>query len=188
MPDSPPCFGFIAVKRSDMASCMKDVGHMSADGPGVLFKPDAMSALKAKFEGLDEPFIRAVILFGSTARGESGERSDVDLLVLCEGCGEDIVARRRMVYRVMKEAVGEAFEDLTVIDMELGDFLKPKEISPLLLNVYWDAHVVCDKTGTIEDFLRRVRGSIAKSGLKRVRDGKAYRWVLPEPLKEVRIL
>lgn len=171
-----------------MASCMKDVGRVSADGPGVPFKADAMSALKAKFEGLDEPFIRAVILFGSTARGESGEGSDVDLLVLCEDCGEDIVARRRMVYRVLKEVVGEAFDDLTVIDMELGDFLGPKEVSPLLLNVYWDAHVICDRTGTIEDFLKRVRGNIAKSGLRRVGDGKAYRWVLPEPLKEVRIL
>jgi hypothetical protein len=39
-----------------------------------------------------------------------------------------------------------------------------------------------------KDFLRRVRGCIVKSGLRRVRDGKAYHWVLPEPFREVRIL
>jgi len=168
---------------------MKDMGCVHTEGSGNRFKVDAVSMLRDRLESFDEPFIKAVLLFGSTARAESGERSDVDLLVLCEGFDtEDIVARRKLVYRLLKEVVGDVFEDLTVIDMELVEFLKPKEISSLLLNIYWDAHVVHDKTGTIEDFLRRVRGSIAESGLKRVRDGRAYYWVLPEPLKEVRIL
>lgn len=187
--DSQPCFGFVGVKRSARASCMKDMGCVHTKGSGNRFKVDAVSMLRDRLESFDEPFIKAVLLFGSTARAESGERSDVDLLVLCEGFDtEDIVARRKLVYRLLKEVVGDVFEDLTVIDMELVEFLKPKEISSLLLNIYWDAHVVHDKTGTIEDFLRRVRGSIAESGLKRVRDGRAYYWVLPEPLKEVRIL
>ena len=72
--------------------------------------------------------------------------------------------------------------------MELGVFLKPREISALLLNVYWDAIVVYDKTETVEGFLRRVRENIMKSGLNRVRDGRAYYWMLPKPMKEVRIL
>lgn len=148
-----------------------------------------LALLKNRFKQLKAPFIKAVLLFGSRARAESRKRSDVDLLVLHKGHDvEDIVVRRRMIYRIIKEAIGEDFEGLTVIDMDLNDFLKPKEVTPLLLNIYWDARVVYDKTGKIEDFLKYVRDRIVRSGLRRVRDGKAYYWVLPEPMREVRIL
>jgi len=144
--------------------------------------------LRNRLRGLREPCIKAVLLFGSRARGESIRRSDVDLLVLHEEWEiEDAVLRRRRLYGLLRESVGEEFEDITVVDMKLGCFLKPKEIATLLLNVYWDGVVVYDGTGSVEGFLKGVREKISESGLKRVRDGKAYYWVLPEPLKEVRI-
>jgi hypothetical protein len=88
----------------------------------------------------------------------------------------------------LREAIGEEFEDITVVDMELEHFLKPIEIIALLLNVYWDAVVVYDNTGILNEFLSHVREKIVKSGLKRVKDGKAYRWVLPKPMMEIKIL
>ncbi|RLI42963.1 hypothetical protein DRO59_02525 [Candidatus Bathyarchaeota archaeon] len=145
--------------------------------------------LRQRLRSLQESCVKAILLFGSKARGESGERSDVDLLVLHEGCEvEDTVLRRRHLYNLLREAIGEESEELTVVDMELKRFLKPREITSLLLNIYWDAVVVYDLTGSVEGFLKGVRDKILKSGLKRVRDGKAYYWVLPEPLKEVKIL
>ena len=145
--------------------------------------------LRRRLCSLREPCVKAVLLFGSRARGESGGRSDVDLLVLHEGCGfGDAVLRRRYLYNLLREAVGGEFEELTVLDMEIERFLKPGEVTSLLLNIYWDAVVIYDLTGSIEGFLRDVRDKILKSGLRRVRDGKAYYWVLPEPLKEVKIL
>ena len=145
--------------------------------------------LRRRLRSLKESCIKAILLFGSKARGESRERSDVDLLVLHEGCEvEDAVLRRRRLYNLLREAIGEESEELTVVDMELKRFLKPREITSLLLNIYWDAVVVYDLTGSVEGFLKGVRDKILKSGLKRVRDGKAYYWVLPEPLKEVKIL
>jgi predicted nucleotidyltransferase len=145
--------------------------------------------LRSKPTGLNEPYVKAVVMFGSRARGESEERSDVDLLVLHEDCEiEDPVLRRRHLYNLLREAVGKDFEDITVVDMELEHFLKPTEITALLLNVYWDAVVVYDKTGTLRGFLEHVREKIAKSGLRRVRDGRSYHWVLPKPMMEVKIL
>ncbi len=147
-----------------------------------------VESIKRRLSFIREPCVRAVLLFGSKARGESGDRSDVDLLVLHEGCGiRDAVLRRRHLYNVLREAVGGG-ADLTVVDMELKCFLNPGEISPLLLNIYWDAVVLYDSTGSVECFLRRVRERITASGLKRVRSGRAYHWVLPEPLKKVKIL
>jgi len=145
--------------------------------------------LRDRLRCVKEPYMKAVLLFGSGARGESGERSDVDIFVLHEGCEiEDAVARRRHLYNLLREAIGEEFEGITLVDMELERFLKPVEISSLLLNVYWDAVVVFDEMGILESFLGSVREKIVKSGMKRVGDGKAYYWVLPKPLKEVKIL
>lgn len=145
--------------------------------------------LKDKLENLNESHIKAVLMFGSRARGESNEKSDIDLLVLHEDFKiKDLVLRRRYLYNIIREAIGKQFEEVTVIDMELKHFLKPKEINVLLLNIYWDAIIVYDRTNMLQDFLNYVKEKIAKSGLKRIKDGKACRWILPEPMKEVKIL
>jgi len=144
--------------------------------------------LRRRLSSIREPCVKAVLLFGSRARGESGERSDTDLLVLHDGCGtQDGVLRRRRLYKLLRDLVGGRV-DLTVVDMELSSFLRPREIGSLLLNIYWDAIVLYDSTGSVEAFLRSVRSRLSASGLTRVRTGRTYRWVLPEPLKEVRIL
>ena len=56
------------------------------------------------------------------------------------------------------------------------------------MNAYWDGLVVYDETHAIQGFLEQAREKIVKSGLKRVRDGRAYYWVLPKPMEEVKIL
>lgn len=145
--------------------------------------------LKDQLKNLNEPCVKAILMFGSRARGESNERSDIDFLVLHKNCEiKDPVLRRNYLYNLILKSIGKKFEEVTVIDMELEHFLKPKEINSLLLNIYWDAVIVYDKTGILQDFLKHVKDRITKSGLKRIKDGKAYRWVLPKPMKEVKIL
>ena len=145
--------------------------------------------LKNQLENLNEPYVKAILLFGSRARGESNERSDIDLLVLHENCEiKDPVLRRRHLYNLIRKAIGKEFEGITIIDMEFENFIKPIEINALLLNIYWDAIIVYDKTNMLHSFLENVKDKIKKSGLKRIKDGKAYRWILPEPMKEVKIL
>lgn len=145
--------------------------------------------LKHRLKSLKESCVKAVIIFGSRARGEAEEKSDVDLLILHEDCRiKDPVLRRRHLYSIIQEAVGDALESITVIDMTLEHFLKPVEVNALLLNIYWDSIVVYDETGILQEFLAQIKERIAKSGLKRVKNGKAYRWILPEPIKEVKIL
>lgn len=156
---------------------------------GVLERGRVVRVLRERLSKLEDRRIKAVLLFGSVARGEARGDSDVDLLVLHEGLGiEDPVARRRYVYELVWRAVGWEFEALTVLEMELGDFLRPKTITPLLLDIYWDAVVVLDRTGSLEEFLSRVRRRIAESGLVRRREGRGYCWVLPVPLRRVEIL
>lgn len=145
--------------------------------------------LKDRLRRLKDPHVKAVLLFGSRARREAQGKSDVDLLILHDGCGiHDPIARRKHLYNLVQEPIGSHFDGLAVLDMELRQFLEPKEVNALLLNIYWDALVLLDRTGTLRFFLERAKKMIAKSGLKRVKDAKAYYWVLPEPLKEVKLL
>ena len=136
-----------------------------------------------------EPCVRAVLLFGSMAREDAVERSDIDLLVLHKNCRiKDPVLRRRRLYHLIHEALREAYEELTVLDMEVDHFLKPKTITPLLLNVYWDARVILDETGTLQRFLESLRKRIVEQGLRRVKDGRSYYWIPPKPLEKVELL
>jgi predicted nucleotidyltransferase len=148
----------------------------------------AVGELRRRLGDLPE-YVRAVILFGSVARGEAGERSDVDLLVLHSGMTiGDPVLRRRYLYNLVAERLEGVFESITVVDEELGEFLNPRTVTPLLLNIYVDSVVVLDRVGVIEEFLQYVRGRIRELGLRRVRDGRAYYWTLPKPLERVRLL
>lgn len=134
-------------------------------------------------------YIKAVLLFGSIARGEANEYSDVDLLILHSDLPIiDLVERRRYLYRLIIERLGDVFDSITLIDMSLDEFLKPDVVTPLLLNIYVDAVVILDRVGVIEGFLSNVRRKVVEVGLKKVKDGKAYYWILPKPLEKVRIV
>jgi len=133
-------------------------------------------------------YVKGVILFGSVARDEITERSDVDLLVLHERINiSDIVERRRIIYKEISEVLQGIFP-ITVIDMELESFLKPKIITSLLLNIYYDAIVVLDRTEELQEFIKFVKERIDKSGLIRRKDEKSYYWILPKPMEKVKIL
>jgi len=72
--------------------------------------------------------------------------------------------------------------------MDFDEFVNPSVVNPLLLNIYWDAVVLLDRSGVLQGFLVHVRRRIVESGLRRVKDGKAYYWVLLKPMAKVRIL
>ncbi|MGQ9781858.1 MAG: nucleotidyltransferase domain-containing protein [Nitrososphaeria archaeon] len=150
-------------------------------------KDSAIRALKERLSTLSS-HVKGVLLFGSIPRNETAKKSDVDLLILHEELNtKDLVERRRAIYKEAKELVQGLFP-LTVIDMELKDFLKPKNITPLLLNIYWDAIVVVDRTGNLQEFLDTIREKIRKSGLVRAKDRRSYYWILPKPMEKVEIL
>ncbi|RLF13704.1 MAG: hypothetical protein DRJ66_07360 [Thermoprotei archaeon] len=154
----------------------------------LMDRDELIKILRSRLSDLPSA-IKVILLFGSVARGEVRERSDIDLLVLYEGL--DIVnpvSRRRYLYRLVMDRIGDLFDAVTLIDMELKEFLKPQIITSLLLNIYWDSIVIIDRTKRIERFLNYVRKRIREAGLVRVKDGKAYYWKLPRPFRRIEIL
>jgi predicted nucleotidyltransferase len=144
--------------------------------------------LRERLNDLPE-YVKAILLFGSIARGEASAHSDVDLLVLHSGLPiTDLVMRRRHLYSLIVERLSDVFKSITLIDMDLESFLKPMTITPLLLNIYFDAIVVIDRVEVLVEFLEIVRKRIIEAGLRRIKDGKAYYWVLPKPLEKVKVI
>ena len=123
-------------------------------------------------ELLGEEFI-GLALFGSWARGEAGEKSDVDVFVVLRSLrGMDI---RSMIYRTIARRVKRA---LTLVDVRLDEITGDDVVlTPLLINVVADAVVIWDRGGVLRKFVEKGRALIRKAGLVRYRtpDGK-YGW------------
>ncbi|MEM3371704.1 MAG: nucleotidyltransferase domain-containing protein [Candidatus Korarchaeum sp.] len=134
----------------------------------------------------ENSFITGVILFGSAARGEEGERSDLDLLILWEELGLDTSERYIYVYKMVSRYFPQSL-GLTVIEMSYSSFLSLKKLTPLLLNVIYDGVVLYDKHGRLEEFLSKIREEIKSKGLKRKKIGKYYYWELPEAGSKVEL-
>ena len=155
----------------------------------AISRDDIVKILGLRLNSLPH-FVKAILLFGSYARNEADERSDIDLLILYEDLNIDNpIERRRFLYKLIMNYIGDLYDAVTVIDMRLKDFLNPKNITPLLLNIYWDSIIIIDRTGgRIELFLKHIRRKILKAGLKRIKDNKGYYWRLPKPMQRIRIL
>ena len=150
--------------------------------------PD-IRGLREALEGIigRADFIAAVILFGSLARGEAGEESDIDLFVITRGLeGVPRYKRTLMAYEVLSGLSSALGRPITVIDMELSDFLALRSIRPLMLDIIWDGILLLDRTGgLVAERLRRLKEGIRKSGLRRYRVGGFWAWKLPKPLEKV---
>ena len=121
----------------------------------------------------------AIALFGSAARGEATDRSDLDFLVILRGIPKSL-ERRREVYKPIRDAVAghHQVKDITVMDVD-EEFIKDEnaEITSLMLNIAADALILYDPHGELATFLRNVQRLIEAAGLERYRtsDG-SYGW------------
>jgi predicted nucleotidyltransferase len=122
----------------------------------------------------------AVALFGSAAREEATEGSDLDFLVVLRGVPKSL-ERRYEVYRPIRDALtmqSRKIRGITAIDLD-EEFINDEdaEVTPLMLNIASDAAILYDPEGELSTFLRRVRRLIKVAGLQRyrTRDGK-YGW------------
>lgn len=127
-----------------------------------------------------------LMLFGSWARGEAEEGSDVDVLVVLRGVGGLRV--RGEVYSVLAKHVGKP---LTLVDVDLDEVSRGDlEVTPLLLNTLYDGIVVYDEFGVLGSLKRKVVELVEKARLVRYRtpDGK-YGWKRADgkPLEAVEV-
>jgi predicted nucleotidyltransferase len=116
--------------------------------------------------------IVAVSLFGSMARGEASDRSDLDFFVVVRNFRDK--DRRFKIYHCLHSIVKR---DLTVIDVDEDKlFRNDLEINSLLLNIIWDSIILYDPSGRLRELFERVKNAVKdKLERYRTRDGK-YGW------------
>jgi len=123
-------------------------------------------------ETFGEEFV-GMILFGSWARGEARPDSDVDVLIAFRSI-EGLEVRSK-AYKIIAEQVKLP---ITLVNIKLDDIVGEEyELTPLMLNIFYDGIIVWDKNRVLEDLVRKGRLLIKEMKLIRYRvpDGK-YGW------------
>jgi len=106
-----------------------------------------------------------VVLYGSHARGEAREDSDVDLLVIARDLPErryDRSVRLQSVFQGIKDA-----PDFSVLGKTPEEF--ESYFPSLYLDIGLDGVVLHDRGGYVAGKLKRIREIIAHTGLVRLR-------------------
>ncbi|RLE89482.1 MAG: nucleotidyltransferase domain-containing protein [Thermoprotei archaeon] len=123
-------------------------------------------------KALGDRFV-GLMLFGSYARGEASEESDVDVLVVLRGL-EGFKARSE-IYSILAEHIKKP---VTLIDVELEEVSKKElEVTPLLLNILYDGQIIYDESGILRRLKDNAFKLVKKAQLVRYRtpNGK-YGW------------
>lgn len=120
----------------------------------------------------------ALAFFGSWARGEEKEWSDIDVLLIAKELPNDPFERR---WLVQKPVLSLSEHHISVLARTMEEF--SKDVSPLHLDLGLDAIVFHDPHGFLAQRLRRVQELIEEAGLLREKEtsGFAWRWKKPPP-------
>lgn len=125
-----------------------------------------------------------VAVFGSMVRGDSTERSDVDIFVLLNevrlSCPSDYLIVRDGIYKMLREVLDVSKRDVSLVVYGLNDWMEGR-ITPLLIDIAWEAKVLFDMNGVLSRIFEKLRSATVKAGFKRVCIGwREYRWVKDE--------
>lgn len=125
----------------------------------------------------------SVVLFGSVARGEATEHSDIDLLVVAEGLPVSRLVRQE----VLRDADARVDADLRRL-MRAGDLVEIRPIlktpeeaqqtTALYLDMVEDALLLFDRDGFFAGVLAGLRQSLERLGARRIRRGALRYWDL----------
>jgi predicted nucleotidyltransferase len=159
------------------------------DGPGLT---SALREIAARYaqaleEALGERLV-SVVLYGSVARGETRETSDVDLLVVAEGLPpgrfrrQDVLeAADRRVEALLDELADKGTYAGVSVILKTPD--EAGRLVPLYLDMVEDAELLLDRGGFFAGVLERLRESLKRLGARRHRMGRFRYWDLKPDTK-----
>jgi predicted nucleotidyltransferase len=118
----------------------------------------------------------SVALFGSVARGEAKEGSDIDLLVVLEGF-KGSLGDRFQVFQEIDENLMESETYRALRKRGLGTLISPIPLTkeeveahpPILLDILTDGILLYDKDGFLQHCLKELRRRLEALGAKKVR-------------------
>jgi predicted nucleotidyltransferase len=147
------------------------------------------SLIADKLEEILQNDLVSVVLFGSAARGEAGEGSDIDILIVAEKFGKE--GRFEVFNAIEKDLkASEEYHDLK--ENKLGTLISPVPLTPseveknpsILLDIAMDGIMLYDVDDFIVKKMKSMRRKLKKMGSKRIFiDDKRYYWDLKPDYK-----
>ena len=130
----------------------------------------------------------SVVLFGSVARGDNRNDSDVDLLVVIKDLPKDSILKRIRIFESKVEDKLEIEKYWKIgYYISLSPILKTPEeaekFSPLYLDMVYDAVILYDKDNFFANVLKRLKEKLDELGAERIWIGKKWYWVLKKDYK-----
>ena len=114
----------------------------------------------------------AVVEFGSYARGDFDDSSDIDLFAIIEGLPQRHFERATLLSSVITPHFSRR---ITIIAKTKGEFLST--FPPIYLDLALDGKVLYDTQDFIKQRLTEIKSIIQESGLFREKKGdRHYRW------------
>jgi len=130
---------------------------------------------KIKQQLIKLPFkVEAAVIYGSWARGEEKEESDIDLLVISNEVHPRKNKRGREIALIKEKlSLGIPLDILLLTEEEcISNF---KHHNPLFLDIAWEGFILLDVNNLIGPLIDEVKIYILDKGLKKLDDG----WVFP---------
>lgn len=125
------------------------------------YKSAAKEAAEAMLNVFD---VYSVILYGSVARGEQTDRSDLDLFVIAESFPNSPLERRKTLFEVSKDVSSEyridIFPDGKIVDEVYSYF------DPFYFDLYADGIIVYDRKCYGQKLLERIGQKVKELGRK----------------------
>ncbi|MCX7969587.1 MAG: nucleotidyltransferase domain-containing protein [Armatimonadetes bacterium] len=125
----------------------------------------------------------SIALFGSVARGEATETSDIDLFIVCRQLPRGVFKRyellepireelRSDLEKLWKQGIYANFTELTFTEEEA------KRLRWIYLDMVEDAVILFDRSGFLEGILNALRNRLQELGARREEVNGVRYWVL----------
>jgi predicted nucleotidyltransferase len=114
--------------------------------------------------------LKSLVLFGSVARGDWNEDSDIDLLLVIEGLPKNVLERDSEILPLTRGLP----HAITFVSYTPEELIK---VPPLLLDVAVDGILLYD-TGLMREKVNRIRKRLEELGAKRVGEKDGLTWIL----------
>jgi len=121
--------------------------------------------------------LKAVVLFGSRARGEASPDSDHDLFAVIAGIPPDPLVRAREVRGALRSCLPDLPGAVSLHARTPEEF--EADLTPLYLEICADG-VCLSGSGYFEPLRRKALAALAASGMRRVRIGRDLSWMFPD--------
>ncbi|HIQ13692.1 MAG TPA: nucleotidyltransferase domain-containing protein [Thermoprotei archaeon] len=168
---------------------LESLGYRWRDRVASEYRPILEYVVSRLIEYFRERLV-SIVLYGSLARGEARDTSDIDLLIIAVDIPGNYSERVEQISRILDDVSRFRYRlwmekrIYPLIDIIILDREEAMVNHPLYLDMVYDAIIIYDRDSFMEKRIEAIRRKLDELGSRRIQlpDGRYY-WVLKPDLK-----